>query len=175
MRSSEPRPVATLPFHFDTAAVVTLIVQGIAALLCVLAIGVLYRVFVSRSLATAAGLLVIGAGVLWFGRIVLGNLEGTRGVITRDAVVVQPGGVYGFRMAGPAGTFPLRLFKAVRVERVMPSADMHSRGHERVLLVGKEGTPEILLVTTDLDAGRALGRDLAAALSLPFEERPAPY
>jgi len=175
MRPSEPRPVATLPFHFDTAAGVSTIVRGIAALLCVLAIGVLYRVFVSPSLATAAGLLGIGAGVLWFGRIVVGNLEGTRGVITRDAVVVQPGGIYGLRMTGPAGTFPLRRFKEVCVERVMPSADMHSRGHERVLLVGKEGTPEILLLTTDLDAGRAFGRDLAAALNLPLEERPAPY
>lgn len=175
MAPSEPQPVATLPFHFDTAEVVTSIVQGIAVLLCVLAIGALYSVFVSRSMATAAGLLVIGAGVLWLGRIVLGNLEGTRGVITRDAVVVQPGGIYGMPMAGPAGTFPLRQFKEVRVERVMPSGDMHSRGQERVLLVGKEGTPEILVARTDLDEGRALGRDLAAALNLRFEERPAPY
>lgn len=175
MARSEPQPAATLPFHFDTATVVTQIVQGIAALLCVLAIGALYSVFVSRRMGMAAALLVIGAGVLWLGRIVLGNLEGTRGVITRDAVVVQPGGVYGMRMAGPAGTIPLRQFKDVRVERVMPSEDMQSRGHERVLLVGKEGTPEILVMRADLDAGRALGRDLAAALNLPLEERPAPY
>ena len=175
MAPSERQPAATLPFHFDTAEVVTLIVRGIAALLCVLAVGALYSVLVSRSMATGAGLLVIGAGVLWLGRLVLGNLEGTRGVITRDAVVVQPGGIYGMRMAGPAGTFPLRQFKEVRVDRVMPSEGMQDRGHERVMLVGKEGTPEILVARTDLDAGSALGRDLAAALNLPLAERPAPY
>lgn len=175
MAPSDPQSVPTLPFPFDTAEVVTSIVRGIATLLCVLAIGALYSVFVSRSMATAAGLLVIGVGVLWLGRIVLGNLEGTRGVITRDAVVVQPGGVCGMRMAGPAGTFPMHQFKEVRVDRVMPSEDMQSRGHERVLLVGKEGTPEILVVRTDLDAGRALGRDLAAALNLRLEERLAPH
>ena len=51
------KPVATLPFHFDTADVVTSIVRGIAGLLCVLAMGVLYSVLVSRSMATAGGLL----------------------------------------------------------------------------------------------------------------------
>jgi hypothetical protein len=174
MATSERQPVAALPFRFDTAGVVTSIVRGIVALACVLAVGVLYSVFVSRSMASAAGLLVVGAGVLWLGRVVLGNLEGTRGVITRDAVVVQPGGVYGMRTAGPAGTFPLRQFKQVRVDRVLPSEDMQSRGHERVLLVGKAGTPEILVARTDLDAGRTLGRDLAAALNLPYDERLAP-
>jgi hypothetical protein len=175
MAPSEPRPVAILPFHFDTAGVVTTIGRGIVALLCVLAAGVLYSVIVSRRMATAAGLLVIGAGVLWLGRVMVRNLEGTRGVITRDAVVVQPGGFWGMTMAGPAGTFPLRQFKAVRVERIMPGADMQSRGHERVLLVGHEGTPDIMIVRADLDAGRAFGGELAAALKLPLEERPAPY
>jgi len=175
MAPSNLQPSATLPFHFDTAEVITLIVRGIAALLCVLAIGVLYSVFVSRRMAMAAGLLVIGAGVGWLGRLVLKNLEGTRGVITREAVVVQPGGVCGLRMAGPAGTFPLRQFKEVRVERVMPGEGMQDRGHERVVLVGNEATPEILVATTALDAGRVLGKDLAAALNLPLDERRAPY
>jgi hypothetical protein len=175
MVTSEPQPVGTLPFHFDTAGVVILIVRGIVALLCVLAAGVLYSLFVSRSVASTAGLVVIGAGVLWLCRVVLGHLEGTRGIVTRDAVVVQPGGVFGMRTAGPAGTFPIGQFKEVRVDRVLPSDDMQSRGHERVLLVGKEGTPEIMVARTDLDAGRTLGRDLAAALNLRFEERLAPY
>jgi hypothetical protein len=175
MAPSDSQPVATLPFHFDTAGVVTTIVRGVAALLCVLVAGVLYSALVSGRMAAAAGLLVVALGVVWLGRIMLANLEGTRGVITRQGVVVHPGGVYGMRMAGPAGTFPLRQFRQVRVDRVLPSADMQSRGHERVVLVGNEGTPEILLVRADLDAGRTLGRDLAAALNLPFDERLAPY
>ena len=172
--TSEPQPVATLPYHFDTAGVVTTIVRGIAALLCVIAIGVLYSTFISRSIAAAAGLFAIGVGVVVLGKIVLGNLEGTRGVITRAAVAVQPGGVFGLRMKGPAGTFPIARFKEVRVERILPSADMQSRGHERVLLLGKKGTPDILIATMDLDVGRALGRDLAAALNLPFKEQLGP-
>jgi hypothetical protein len=166
---------ATLPFQFDTAGVVISIVQGIVALLGVLAIGVLYSFFVSRSAVSAAGLLVTAVGVLWLGRLVLANLEGTRGTITRERVVVQPGGVRGMRTAGPSGTFPLGRFTQVRVERIMPSEGIHSQGHERVSLVGKEGTPDIMIARADLDAGRTLARDLAAALNLRLEERQAPY
>jgi hypothetical protein len=175
MATSQPQPVAPLPFRFDTAGVVTSIVRGIGALFCVLAVGVLYLAFVRRDLASAAGLFLVCGGVLLLARVVLGNLEGTRGVVTRDAVVLQRGSVFGMRTAGPAGTFPLGRFKEVRVDRVLPSADPSNHGHERVVLVGKEGTPEILLARSDLDAGRVLGRDLAAALQLPFDERLAPY
>jgi hypothetical protein len=175
MAPSQPQPIASLPFRFDTAGVVTSIVRGIGALFCVLAVGVLYLTFVRRDFASAGGLLLVSAGVLLFARVVLGNLEGTRGVLTRDSVVLQRGSVFGMRTAGPTGTFPLGRFKEVRVDRVLPSADTSSHGHERVVLVGKEGTPEILLARSDLDAGRVLGRDLAAALELPFDERLAPY
>jgi hypothetical protein len=175
MATSQPQPVAPLPFRFDTAGVITSIVRGIGALFCVLAVGVLYLAFVGRDLASAGGLLLVCGGVLLLARVVLGTLEGTRGVVTRDAVVLQRASVFGMRTAGPTGTFPLVRFKEVRVDRVLPSADPSSHGHERVVLVGKEGTPEILLARSDLDAGRVLGRDLAAALQLPFDERLAPY
>jgi hypothetical protein len=175
MATSQPQPVASLPFRFDTAGVVTSIVRGIGALFCVLAVGVLYLTFVRRNMASAGGLLIVSAGVVLLARVVLGNLAGTRGIITRDAVVLQRGSVFWMRTAGPTGTFELRRFKQVRVDRVLPSADTSSHGHERVVLVGNEGTPEILLARSDLDAGRVLGRDLAAALELPFDERLAPY
>lgn len=176
MRTSRDPPLtATLPFHFNTAEVVTWIVRAIAALVCVLAVGVLYSVLVSRSTAAATALFVIGAGVVVFARVVLRTMEGTRGVITRDLVVVHPGGVLGMRMAGPDGRFTLQRFKEIRVDRVLPPANVQASGHERVLLVGNEGTPEILVVITELDVGRTFGRDLAAALDLPFDERLAPY
>jgi hypothetical protein len=175
MATSESEPVARLPFRFDTAGVVTTIVRVVAALLCVLVAGVVYLFFVRRHTAAAAGLLALSAGVVWLGRAVLANLEGTRGVITRDAVHVHPGGVYGMRMAGPAGTFPLQTFKQVRVDRVLPSEDTQSRGYERVLLVRKQALPDILVAREDLDVGRVLGRSLAEALGLPFDERLAPY
>jgi hypothetical protein len=175
MATSQPQPIAALPFRFDSAGVVTSIVRAIGALLAVLAAGVLYLVFVRRNVAAASGLILVCGGVVLLARVALGNLEGTRGVITRDAVVLQRGSVFGIRRAGPAGSFPLGRFKQVRVDRVLPSADPSSHGHERVVLVGKDGTPEILLARSDLDVGRVLGRNLAAALQLPFDERLAPY
>src|SRR3954468_14373850 len=114
MATPDSEPVARLPFHFDTAGVVTTIMRGVAALLCVLAAGALYSLFVQHRIGSATALLAIGVGVVWFGRSVLSNLEGTHGVITREAIVVQPGGVYGMRMAGPAGTFPMATIKEVR-------------------------------------------------------------
>lgn len=174
MSTSELEPVVRLPFRFDTAGVVTTIVRAIAGLVSLLAASVVYMLFVRRQTAPAAGFLAIGGGVVWVGRVVLANLEGTRGVITRDTVVVHRGGVFGMRMAGPAGTFPLTMIKQVRVDRVLPSDDMQSRGYERVLLVPKLGTVDILIAREDLDIGRALGRSLAEALGLPFDERLAP-
>jgi hypothetical protein len=44
-----------------------------------------------------------------------------------------------------------------------------------VILAGKEGTPDILIARTDHDAGCVLGRELAAALGLPYQEESAPY
>ena len=47
--------------------------------------------------------------------------------------------------------------------------------HERVLLIGQEGTPDILVARTDHDAGRSLGNQLALALKLSYQEQVAPY
>ena len=55
------------------------------------------------------------------------------------------------------------------------SLETYGRGQERVSLAGKNGTPDILIARTDLDAGRAMGRELAAVLNLPFEETLASY
>jgi hypothetical protein len=174
MTTSASEPVARLPFRFDTAGVVTTIVRGVAGLVAILAGGGVYTIVVRRQAASAAALLAIGGGLVWIGRAVLANIEGTRGVITRESVSVHPGGVYGMRMAGPAGTFPLTMIKEVRVDRVLPGENMQSSGYERVLLVRKQGTPDILIAREDLDIGRTLGRNLAEALGLPFDERLAP-
>jgi hypothetical protein len=98
-----------------------------------------------------------------------------RGTITADAVVVQPGRLYGIRLAGPAGRFPLRQFAAVRVERIPAPVDVQGRSHERVCLVGRDGTPDILIARTAFDTGRTLGEEMARVLALPYEERLAPY
>ena len=172
----DPVMPVELPYRFDTSPVVKLILRGVVALLLlVLVPGIMYSLLVSHSHAAAVQLLVSGLIATYFGRLFLRNLEGSRGTITADAVAVEPGTLYGVRLHGPAGRFPLRDFSTVKVERVPPPAWVEGGRHERVSLVGTNGTPDILIARTSDDAGRALGQDLAAALGLPYQEERVPY
>jgi hypothetical protein len=169
----------TLPHRFDTSGVVKLILRGVVGLLIVVLLGILYSLLVSHSSAAAIQLLLIAALVTYFGSLFLKNLTGSLGTITTDAVVVQPGQLFGIRLASPAGTFPISRFQAVRVERITNPIgipiEVQVGPHERVSLIGREGTPDILIARTDRDAGRALGSELANALKLPYQEQLAPY
>ncbi|MEA2712900.1 MAG: hypothetical protein QOK27_861, partial [Gemmatimonadales bacterium] len=70
-------------------------------------------------------------------------------------------------------------FQAVRVERVPNPIgipiEIQIKPHERVYLVGKMGTPDILIARTHLDAGRTLGNELSTAMKLPYQEQDFPY
>ncbi len=166
----------TLPYEFDTSGVVKLILRGVLGLLLVVFVGILYSLLVSHSIAAAIQLLLVGAVATYFGSLFLRNLTGSRGTITADAVIVQPGRLYGIRLPGPAGRFPISQFQAVRVERIRtPPIDVQGGPHERVCLVGKDGGPDILIARTALDAGRTVGNELATALKLPYQEKLAPY
>ena len=169
----------TLPYQFDTSPVVKLILRGVLSLLLVVLLGMLYSLLLSHSIAGAIQLLVVAAMVTYFGSLFLRNLTGSLGTITADAVVVEPGQLYGIRLAGPAGRFPISQFQAVRVERIPNPIgipiETQIRPHERVCLVGKMGTPDILIARTHLDAGRTVGNELATALKLPYQEQLVPY
>jgi hypothetical protein len=169
----------TLPYEFDSSRVVKQIMGGVLGFLLALLVGILYSLLVSHSLAAAIQLLLIAAIATYFGGLFHRNLIGSVGTITADAVVVQPGQVLGIRLASPAGRFPISQFQAVRVERVPNPIgipiETQIRPHERVLLVGKNGTPGILVARTHLDAGRTLGNELATALKLPYQEQLFPY
>jgi hypothetical protein len=169
----------TLPYEFDTSGVVKLIMRGVLGVLLVVLLGILYSLLVSHSIAAAIQLLLIAAIATYFGRLFHRNLTGSQGTITADAVVVQPGELLGIRLASPAGRFPISQFQAVRVERIPNPIgipiETQLRPHERVYLVGKNGTPDILVARTDRDAGRTLGNQLATALRLPYQEQLFPY
>jgi hypothetical protein len=169
----------TLPYEFDTTAVVKLILRGALGLLLIVLVGILYSLLVSQSTAATIQLLLVAALAMYFGRLFLRNLTGSVGTITADAVVVQPGQLLGIRLAGPAGKFPISQFQAVLVERIPnpigTPIETQLRPHERVCLIGKKGTPDILVARTDRDAGRRLGNELAAAMKLPYLEQIAPY
>jgi hypothetical protein len=168
----------TLPYEFDTSSVVRTIGRGVVGFFLLILAGLFYSVLISHDSSAALGLLLVLAIAGYFGRLFLRNLTGSVGTITREVVTVQPGRVCGLRMASPAGTFPLGQFKAVCVERISAGGepiDAQRGAHERVSLVGLSGTPTILVARTDADAGRALGRELATELTLPYQEQLAPY
>lgn len=169
----------TLPYEFDTSGVVKQIMGGVLGLLLVVLVGVFYSLLVSHSTAATIQLLLIAAIATYFGRLFLRNLPASLGTITADAIVVQPGELLGIQLAGAAGRFPISQFQAVRVERVPNPIGIpigtQIRPHERVCLVGKLGTPDILIARTDRDAGRTMGSELATALKLPYQEQDFPY
>jgi hypothetical protein len=169
----------TLPYEFDTSGVVKVIMRGVLGLLLVVLVGILYSLLVSHSIAATIQLLLIAAIATYFGRLFLRNLTGSLGTITSDAVVVQPGQLFGIWLASPAGRFPISQFQAVRVERIPNPIgipiETQIRPHERVCLVGKNGVPDILVARTDRDAGRVVGNELATALNLPYQEQVLHY
>jgi len=161
----------TLPYDFNTAGPGTTMIRGAFGLLFLIVVpGVLYSVFISRKPAAVVSLLIIGALTLYFGRAFLMFLPASRGRITREAVIVESARVFGLRLAGPEGTFPMRGFRGVLIERAPPPISGYGLPHERVTLVGRDGTPDVLVARTNLGEGRAFGRDLAATLGLPIEE-----
>jgi hypothetical protein len=168
----------TLPYEFDTTGVVKVILRGVLGVLALVILpGVLYSLFISHSMAATVQLIVIGSVVTVFGFVFFKNLTGSHGIITTDAVVVHPTRLYGIRLSGPEGTFPLQRFKAVQVERIFGPlrTTQAPRWHERVSLTGHGGTPDIIIARTDLHAGIAMGRELATVLDLPYLEEVAPY
>jgi hypothetical protein len=169
----------TIPYQFDTSRVVKQIMGGVLGVLLVLLVGIFYSLLVSHSIAATIQLLLIAAIATYFGRLFHRNLTGSVGTITADAVVVQPGELLGIRLTSPSGRFPISQFQGVRVERVTNPIgipiETQVGPHERVLLIGQRGTPDILIARTERDAGRTVGNELAIALKLPYQEQIAPY
>jgi hypothetical protein len=169
----------TLPYTFDCSGTVKSIMRGFVGVLAVVLVGILYSLLVSHSEAAALQLTLSAAVLLYFGQILRKHLTGVQGTITTDTVSVRPGVVCGMRLAGPAGKFRVSQFEAIRVERITNPLgiplETQIGPHERVSLIGKEGTPDILIARTSDDAGRELGRELATALVLPYDEQEAPY
>src|SRR6266566_2371593 len=95
----------TLPYQFDTSGVVKGVLRGVSAFLLVVILpGVPYTLLVRHDIAAAALLLIIGAMAAAFARIVLRNLEGSRGTISADSVVVEPSRLLGVRLSRPASS-----------------------------------------------------------------------
>lgn len=164
-----------LPYRFDTSAIWKTILKGTFGLNALLVVGLFYSVL-ARPWTTVIALAVNEAVVLVFTRVFLRFQTGSAGTLSADRVEIEPNRLLGIALPGPKGTYPLDRFAAVRVE-FLPgpiSPGVQGGPHELVWLVGKPGTPDVLLARTEDRAGRAVGGEFGALLHLPVEETGAP-
>jgi hypothetical protein len=166
----------TLPYRFDTSTVWRTILKGAFGLNALLIVGLLYAFLASRPWTTVLALVVNETVVLVFTRVFVRFQTGSAGTLSADRVVIEPNRLFGIALPGPQGTYPLDRFAAVRVEYLPGpvSPDVQGGPHELVWLVGKLGTPDVLLARTDDAAGDAVGREFGALLGLTVEETGVP-
>jgi len=161
----------TVPYEFDSSGVVKAILRLVSGVLAIVALGIAYSVFISRNPTGGVLLVVVGVMIVVFGRVVLANFPAAHGTIMAETVIVHPVTLYGLRLPGSPGQFDVQQFQAVRVERASGPVDVPGGPNEKVSLVGRDGTPDILIARTDGGAGMSLARELATALGLQYQEQ----
>jgi hypothetical protein len=114
-----------LPFAFDTSGVVVAIARGFLAVLAVVVLpGMAYSLLVSHQMAVVASLAIIGAIIVFLGRLILANMRAWKGTITSGEVIVEPVRLAGLRLGGPSGRFSLARFQGVRIEAKLTPAQI---------------------------------------------------
>jgi len=81
-------------------------------------------------------------------------------------------------LAPPACFRFINLLPYVEETSGSPSPDVQSGPHERIYLVGKNGTPDILIARTSRGSGEdgiTMGQDFGGLLNLPCERKRVPY
>jgi hypothetical protein len=165
----------TLPYAFETGSVSKLILKGICVLAGIVVIpGLIKFLAIAPNPVAAFGIACIGGMLFHFGYVVVKQLCGATGTITKQELLIKPNRFLGMASKEPEGRFALDQFYGLLVKRIAFAGNRYSP-HERVLLMGKENTPNILIARTRGGAGITLGRELAALLNFPIEERIAPY
>jgi len=165
-----------LPWSFDTTSIWHTILKGAFGLNALLGLGLVVKLL-GRNWVDAAGVGVAEALVAGFTVIFIRHQEGSRGTLFKDRVTVEPNAVLGVPLPGPRGSYPLERFRGVQVEfrSGRPNTDANAAGpHELVWLMGRPGTPNIVLARTQNRAGRAVGHEIGAVLGLPVSEINAP-
>jgi hypothetical protein len=167
--------VLTLPYRFDTRRVWHTILKGAFGLNALLVLGIVFSVLVSREWTTVLGLALVELVVLGLTRMLIKAQEGSAGTLSPDRVVIEPNLLFGITLPGPRGIYTLGRFAAVRVEFRGPGQpDVQTGPHEIVWLVGKPGTPDVVLARTHDRAGPVIGEQLGTLLGLPVVQTGAP-
>ena len=166
----------TLPYRFDTSSVWRTILKGAFGFNALIVLCIIYALLISRQWGTAFGLTLIELVVFFFTRLFFRFQTGSVGTLSADRVEIEPNVLFGIALPGPKGTYALDRFSSVRVEfRPGPiQPGVQGGPNELVWLMGKSGTPDIVLALTDDGAGHAVGREFGTLLKLPVEEVGAP-
>ena len=165
-----------LPLDFDTAAPWTRIVKIALAIAAVYAIAVI-GLFLKGNLLGGSLLVLFGLAFYAVLRRARQVSMGAKGRLTRDGVTVHPVRVWGFSLNVPSGEFALDRFAAVGVvERVLIGLPNRSSQSDSgtVQLMGRPGSPNIEVMTGDIDAARAFAAELSAALNLELKSVAVP-
>ncbi len=160
-----------LPYEFDTSDVWRTILKGTFGLTLLTVLSLLYALL-ARQWDAAVPLALSSAMLFFLTRLFVRHQTGSVGTLSADRVVIQPNRLLWFSLPGPAGTYALDRFSAVRVDFSMGPLQPGVQGgpNEVVWLVGRPGTPDIALARTNDGAGRGVGPELGALLNLPVEE-----
>ena len=120
-----------LPYEFDTTDVWRMILKGAFGFTLLIAL-MLLHVLISGQWAVAVPLALISAALLFFTRLLIRFQTGSAGTLSVDRVVIRPNKILGFTLPGPAGTYTLEMFSAVRVEfRAGPYSRTYKEGRTR--------------------------------------------
>lgn len=164
-----------LPLDFDSAEPWQKIVKLALVLAAVYAI-VVAGAFLQGKILGGAFLLLFGLAFSAVLRRARRVSMGAKGRLTRDSVTVHPVRAWGFSLNVPSGEFALSRFEAVGlVERVVVVPNWSALGDTgTVRLMGRPGTPDIDVMTSDIDAARPFAAELSAALNLELKSVAVP-
>jgi hypothetical protein len=170
--------IVTVPYKFDTTRTLRNVVRAMVGLHVVVILpGMLYAMFGQHNLWGAIGLLLISGIALYLGKQIL-KMRAFVGIINKNAIVLQEAKQFGVALTGPAETYPIEHFSSVLVEIVSGvgyGEPPDGPTFTRISLIGKSGTPAIVVECRPFPEGKDFGAALATTLGLPYQEKLAPH
>ena len=164
-----------LPLDFDSAERWTRIVKIAVSTAAVYAIAVV-GLFVKGNFLGGGFLLLFGLAFYAVLRRARRVSMGAAGRLTASGVTVHPVRVWGFSLNVPSGEFSLDRFSAVGLaERIVVVRSGSLPTNSGIVqLLGHPGTPNIEVMTDDIDTARAFAAELSTTLNLALTSVPVP-
>lgn len=166
----------TLPYSFDTSLAGKTVFKVMVGVQFLIAVASLKFLFITPHFLELVGVLIITALVTKFGLLIFKKMNGASGTVSRNGVNIKPTVMFGMKSDSPEGHFPLSRFRGIKVEYGFFTGLKNgpiASPHERVYLLGKEGTPDIRIAFTQNKAGFMLAKELSELLELPVEDKPS--